>query len=188
MGNSTARRGRPPKAAGQTKTEYLDIRVEATEKLAFREAAELAGLDLSAWIRERLRANARKELQAANLPVPFMATEVSGKPNVIGRRSRKKPARVQSPSEKEQVKEVHFQPPSAIHLVFADGFSGEWKLSELGLDLTNMKLSTIRPTVEKAAIRIQSKWGDDVRIDGSVIRAVVDPVYAKECEDRFSCT
>ena len=42
------------------------------EKQAFKEAADLAGLALSAWIRERLRTAARKELEGANRPVHFM--------------------------------------------------------------------------------------------------------------------
>ena len=66
-------RGRPKKDAGRTKGEYLDIRLEAAEKQAFRDAANLAGLDLSAWVRERLRATARKELEGARLPVAFLA-------------------------------------------------------------------------------------------------------------------
>ena len=72
MIKNPSKRGRPPKNAGHLKSEYLDIRLEANEKQAFRDAALLAGLDLSAWIRERLRANARKELVAAKLPVAFL--------------------------------------------------------------------------------------------------------------------
>jgi len=79
MINNPPKRGRPPKGAGRTKSEYLDIRVETTEKQAFRDAADLAGLDMSAWIRERLRANARKELEAAKLPVAFMVNGGAGK-------------------------------------------------------------------------------------------------------------
>ncbi len=45
---------------------------EKVEKEAFRNAARLAGLDLSAWIRERLRLTARHELESAGQPVPFV--------------------------------------------------------------------------------------------------------------------
>jgi len=48
------------------------MRLEPVEKEAFRAAAELAGLDLSAWIRERLRGLARKELEGAGKTVPFL--------------------------------------------------------------------------------------------------------------------
>jgi hypothetical protein len=65
-------RGRPKKKPERTKADYLDIRLEAAEKQAFRDAAELAGLDLSAWVRERLRAMARKELEGAGRPVAFL--------------------------------------------------------------------------------------------------------------------
>lgn len=73
MKTDSSRRGRPPKGADRVKAEYLDIRLGAAEKQAFRDAANLAGLDLSAWVRERLRATARKELEAADLPVAFLA-------------------------------------------------------------------------------------------------------------------
>ena len=69
------RRGRPPKAAGKTKGFRLDMRLEEAEKEAFREAAELAGLDMSGWIRERLRAVAWKELERAGRPVPFLVKD-----------------------------------------------------------------------------------------------------------------
>ena len=49
------RRGRPPKGSGKIKGIRLDVRLEEVEKQAFCAAAELNGLDLSAWIRERLR-------------------------------------------------------------------------------------------------------------------------------------
>jgi uncharacterized protein (DUF1778 family) len=66
------RRGRPPKAPGTAKAEYLQVRVHAAEKRSFHAAAELAGLDLSSWVRERLRMLARKELEKAGQTVPFL--------------------------------------------------------------------------------------------------------------------
>jgi len=68
-----ARSGRPRKSSDRRKEEYLDIRLEAAEKQAFRDAADLAGLDLSAWVRVRLRSAAQKELKGANMPVAFLA-------------------------------------------------------------------------------------------------------------------
>ena len=73
MGTKPTQRGRPNKAPGRTKGDYLDIRLETAEKQAFRDAADLAGLDLSAWVRERLRGAARKELEEAGRPVAFLA-------------------------------------------------------------------------------------------------------------------
>jgi len=69
---TTTKRGRPPKRDDRRKAEYLDIRLEAVEKQAFKDAAELAGLDLSAWVRERLRAIARTELEVAGMAVAFL--------------------------------------------------------------------------------------------------------------------
>jgi hypothetical protein len=54
------------------KNEMLKIRVAALEKQAFENAADLSGLALSAWIRERLRVAAIRDLESAGLPVPFV--------------------------------------------------------------------------------------------------------------------
>ena len=69
---TTKRRGRPPVTGVTTKTETFLIRLELGEKEAFRTAAELAGIDVSAWMRERLRRAARQELEEARLPIPFL--------------------------------------------------------------------------------------------------------------------
>jgi hypothetical protein len=72
MDTQQRKRGRPRKDPDRAKGDYLDIRLETAEKQAFRDAAELAGLDLSAWVRERLRTTARKELEGAGRPVAFL--------------------------------------------------------------------------------------------------------------------
>ena len=53
------------------KSESLKLRIGPEEKQAFQEAAELAGVALSVWIRERLRKVARKELEAAGHKIAF---------------------------------------------------------------------------------------------------------------------
>jgi uncharacterized protein (DUF1778 family) len=54
------------------KTEYIEMRVEKSEKDTFRAAADAAGLPLSGWIRQRLRRDAKKELEDLGLPVAFL--------------------------------------------------------------------------------------------------------------------
>jgi antitoxin component of RelBE/YafQ-DinJ toxin-antitoxin module len=54
------------------KQEYLQVRVDSAEKEAFTDAANLSGLALSAWVRERLRQNAVRELEAASQSVAFL--------------------------------------------------------------------------------------------------------------------
>ena len=54
------------------KSELIKIRLDPEEKEAFQEAAELAGVSLSAWIRERLRKSARIELEDAGQQIPFL--------------------------------------------------------------------------------------------------------------------
>jgi len=54
------------------KTELLQIRLLPEEKASFQKAADLAGIPLSSWVRERLRRLARTELIDANQRVPFL--------------------------------------------------------------------------------------------------------------------
>jgi hypothetical protein len=66
------RRGRPPKGSAEVKSESILLRLAVAEKSGFRAASDVAGLELSVWIRERLRLAARKELESAGQPVPFI--------------------------------------------------------------------------------------------------------------------
>lgn len=54
------------------KSESIRIRLDQNEKKAFQQAADLSGLTLSTWIRERLRRVAIKELEEAAIPVAFL--------------------------------------------------------------------------------------------------------------------
>jgi len=62
--------GRPKKK--RPLGEYLEVRVEGLEKRAFRDAADLAGIPLATWVRERLRQIAIRELEAAARPIAFL--------------------------------------------------------------------------------------------------------------------
>jgi len=55
------------------KTDILKLRLQSEEKRAFQEAAEISGLALSAWVRERLRKAARAELEKAKRKVAFLS-------------------------------------------------------------------------------------------------------------------
>jgi hypothetical protein len=54
------------------KQNRLDIRLTDSEKQAFMQSAELAGIPLSSWIRERLRLAAIRELENAGQKIPFV--------------------------------------------------------------------------------------------------------------------
>jgi hypothetical protein len=54
------------------KSTTLQVRLQPVEKEAFEQAAELSGIAVSAWVRERLRSAATSELTTANRNVPFM--------------------------------------------------------------------------------------------------------------------
>jgi uncharacterized protein (DUF1778 family) len=61
-----------PSARERLPGDYLEVRLDADEKQAFRDAAELAGIGLSTWVRERLRLVARKELEQAGRTIAFL--------------------------------------------------------------------------------------------------------------------
>ena len=65
-------RGRPLKEQDQLRNESLLVRLETDEKEAFKDAAALAGISLSSWMRERLRRIAIRELQEASRPIAFL--------------------------------------------------------------------------------------------------------------------
>ena len=54
------------------KDDAIYIRLSQSEKQAFQDAARLSGISLSAWMRERLRTAARKDLEDAGLPIVFI--------------------------------------------------------------------------------------------------------------------
>lgn len=58
-------RGRPPKPPGERKGILIAFRIEEAEKGEYERAAETAGVSLSDWIRDRLKAAAKRELQRA---------------------------------------------------------------------------------------------------------------------------
>ena len=54
--------GRPPKPPDERLAARIDVRADGADRQAFERAAEKAGLKLSDWIRDRLRAAAKREL------------------------------------------------------------------------------------------------------------------------------
>ena len=60
------------KRSDEKKIVPFNIRVAESEKVAFERAAEVAGVSVSAWVRERLRKAAKADLQEAGQPVPFL--------------------------------------------------------------------------------------------------------------------
>ena len=62
---------RPKKQPGTSRNKPLQVRIFPSELAGFKAAAEAAGLSLSGWARERLRAAARKEMADLGRPEPF---------------------------------------------------------------------------------------------------------------------
>ena len=65
------KRDRPPKETGKLRDKPMLVRLETSEKEAFRDAADLVGVPLSTWLRERLRQIATKELEKVSRPIAF---------------------------------------------------------------------------------------------------------------------
>jgi hypothetical protein len=72
------RPGAPRKPAAKAKRELVQIRLGAAEKAGFALAADLDGKKLSEWIRDRLRRDARQEIEAHGQPVPFLPVQRQG--------------------------------------------------------------------------------------------------------------
>jgi hypothetical protein len=87
----TKKRGRPRGTSGKAKTGLLQLRVDTLEKQGFVQAAELAGIGISAWARERLRQVCRRELEEHGYAVPFLSGTVvhSGEQGLRSRSARK---------------------------------------------------------------------------------------------------
>jgi uncharacterized protein (DUF1778 family) len=66
------KRGAPKKPKGQRKSSQVVLRVSPSERQAFAAAANLDGKKTSEWIRDRLRRDARQELEASGQKVPFI--------------------------------------------------------------------------------------------------------------------
>lgn len=54
------------------KSELLQIRLDEREKRGFQAAADLAGIPLSSWVRERLRLAAIRDLESGGQQIPFL--------------------------------------------------------------------------------------------------------------------
>ena len=72
MATKNQGRGRPRKSSEKLKSKTMLVRLEPAERQAFDEAAELAGVPLAVWVRERLRMAARRELIEVGRQVPFI--------------------------------------------------------------------------------------------------------------------
>ncbi len=57
------------------KSDWMKVRLTPDEKKGFEEAAEIAGISLSAWMRERLRRAAVRELEDASRVIPFIRVD-----------------------------------------------------------------------------------------------------------------
>jgi len=54
------------------KSETIKIRLSEDEKAAFQKAADISGISLSSWMRERLRLIATKELEQTGITPEFL--------------------------------------------------------------------------------------------------------------------
>lgn len=60
-------------STGVAKVQVLQVRLTDAEKQGFQAAANLAGIPMSSWVRERLRLAAIRDLESAGQKIPFVA-------------------------------------------------------------------------------------------------------------------
>lgn len=60
------------------KSETVKIRLSDDEKAAFQRAAEISGISLSSWMRERLRLAATRDLEQTGTAPEFLS-KIGGK-------------------------------------------------------------------------------------------------------------
>lgn len=70
--------GRPRKDAADTKSEAILLRLEMGEKEGFRAAADIAGIDLSAWMRRASQTSGSAGARGVQSAGPVSATHVAG--------------------------------------------------------------------------------------------------------------
>ena len=56
------KRGRPPKAPGQSMSERIEFRAKPDEKHNYEQSAQLDGVEVAEWIRRTLNAAAKRRL------------------------------------------------------------------------------------------------------------------------------
>lgn len=86
----------------------------------------------------------------------------------------------------DRVVEARYVRTSQLFLRFADGLEGTWTFKKLCLDMSNMKLTSIKASASGDAIDVKSKWGDDVELDASSLRVLIDPEYAAGLEKQIA--
>jgi hypothetical protein len=80
---------------------------------------------------------------------------------------------------------AHYVRPGQLYLRFADDFEGTWTFDQLGLNMSNMKSTTVKASGAGTHLEVQSKWGESVQLDSSSLRVLVDPKYAAEIEKKL---
>lgn len=86
----------------------------------------------------------------------------------------------------DRVMEAKYVRPSRLFLRFIDGLEGTWTFGQLDLDMSNMKLSTVRASDAGNWVEVKSKLGENVKLDSSSLRVLIDPKFAAEIEEKLN--
>jgi hypothetical protein len=82
----------------------------------------------------------------------------------------------------QQLLRAHFLPPVTIELTFADGRSFSLPIERLGMPVDRIRWSTAKASPTGEIMVLTGTKGDDVPIESSTLRYLVDQDYAKELE------
>jgi hypothetical protein len=112
--------------------------------------------------------------------------QVPKKPTAAALANEGPPKLAKKNAQPERVLEARYVRTSQLFLRFADGLEGTWPFRQLGLDMSNMKLTSIKASTSGNCIRVKSKGGDDVELDTSSLRALIDPESAASIEAKIA--
>jgi hypothetical protein len=118
---------------------------------------------------------AKSKKPKAGIPAQVM-------PTVSSRVKSKRPA---FSAPLDHIVEAHYVRPGQLYLRFADDLEGTWTFDQLGLDMSNMKSTTVKASNAGTYLEVQSKWGESVQLDSSSLRVLVDPKYAAKIEKKL---
>jgi hypothetical protein len=77
---------------------------------------------------------------------------------------------------------------TAVFLQFTDGHKATIDLVDLGIDVSNLRLPTVRASSWGSAVEVEDATGKTVHIDSALLRAYSDPQYAKQLGEAIAAT
>lgn len=91
-----------------------------------------------------------------------------------------------TPIPRERLDDVRFVPPASILVKFADGVGKRLPISLLEMPADRFRWATVRRSADGLSITVKDASGDDLSIETSTLRYLIDPTYAAEIDGRLA--